>query len=47
MEIPQSQTKRSLYNSISGATDYCHLVYTVLVFIGGPWGEARAPHPKK
>ena len=24
-----------------------HLVYTVLVFIGGPWGEARAPPPKK
>ena len=23
-----------------------HLVYTVLVLIGGPWGEARAPHPK-
>ena len=25
MEIPQSQTKCSLYNSISGATDYCAL----------------------
>ena len=24
-----------------------HLVYTVLVFIGGPWGEARAPPPQK
>ena len=23
MEIPQSQTECSLYNSISGATDYC------------------------
>ena len=25
MEIPQSQTECSLYNSISGATDYCTL----------------------
>ena len=24
-----------------------HLVYTVLVFIGGPWDETRAPHPKQ
>ena len=36
MEIPQSQTKCSLYNSLSGATDYCTEYTLVLVFIGGP-----------
>ena len=47
MEIPQSQTKCNLYNSISGATDLItvHLVYTVLVFIGGPWGRHVPPPP--
>ena len=50
MEIPQSQTKCSLYNSISGATTdliTVHLVYTVLVFIGGAWGRHVPPPPKK
>ena len=47
MEIPQSKTKRSLYNSISCATDYCALSLHSTCIHRRSLGEARALHPKK
>ena len=45
MEIPQSQTKCSLYNSISGATDYC-TVHGVLYTVGMARGAMAPPEFK-
>ena len=47
MEIPQSQTKCSLYNSTIGATDYCALSLHSTCIHRRSVGKVRAPPPKK
>ena len=47
MGIPQSQIKCSLYNSISGATDYCALSLHSICIHRRSVGRGMRPPPKK